>query len=231
MLSPWEFQILLFLLNFGIRLVKALALQFLHVLLVKPLQKNLPIFFPSPLVFQLTLSLLLNFLPFTSLPIKKEVLPATVADPGSIDQFGVVQLSAMININNQSSNSNFPLSKKAHINGVKLTAIDGLDMSGKQDEIVLQSDLDIKQKESLFRRPFVKISVDLEQTVFLGQPSNWLEYSQHQILVQRIYLYLYLLILLQKQLHLQNRLQVKNVKYLQTLTRFHYQQKLFTLFH
>lgn len=68
------------------------------------------------------------------------------------------------------------------------------------------------------RCSFVEITVDPQQMVPLRLLGNWIVIVHYEIFVQRVYLQLHILMFLDNQLHLQDRLQVKNVENFQVLS-------------
>jgi hypothetical protein len=76
------------------------------------------------------------------------------------------------------------------------------------------------------RCPFVKITVDPQQMVPLRLLGYGIVIVHYEIFVQRVYLQLHILMFLDNQLHLQDRLQVKNIENFQVLSCLNQYQKL-----
>ena len=149
--------------------------------------------------------------------------------PWRINVLRIDQLRPITHINNQSSYPDLFLLEKTHINRVKLCSFDQLYVSWKKNEILFQTYLNIEEKERLLGWSLVKIFVYFQQIVPESLLTIFVIIPQKQILMKRIHLQLNLLILLQENFHLQDRLHIKYVKYLQILPTLNQHQKLLTV--
>lgn len=102
-------------------------------------------------------------------------------------------------------------------------------MSGEQNEVLLKGNFNVKQEKWLLGLTSIEVTVNPQQIVSSRLLLLSHEVPHQKILMKWVNFELHLLIFLQKHLHLNYRVQVKNIKHLQVLPALNQNQKLFTI--
>lgn len=117
-------------------------------------------------------------------------------------------------------NPNFLILEETHIYGFAFLALDHLEMRWEEKDILLQSDLDIEEKEGLsdgieVAIEWEKFLIDFVESVWYGGTFGWIPYPDQQVLIQWVWLELYFLICIYIQLQFIDLEEVEHVVYLQ----------------
>ena len=67
-----------------------------------------------------------------------------MTNPGGIDELGVTQLGSVVDVDDEGGDSDFFLMKEAHVYGGEGGVFDGFGVGRVEDEVMLESDLDVE---------------------------------------------------------------------------------------